>query len=270
MSEIAACCCDFAADYELNEHPAFVRLERRVLGCAYGGTSWTTRAQADRYAPLLELNGGQQLLEPGSGAGWPGIYVAAKSGSKLTMVDLPFIALTRALERANEELQTATAAIQASAAALPFTDHGFDAIQHSDVLCCLPEKREMLAECCRVARPGARMLFYVIAPAPGLQGADMTKALDAGPPFVDLEGSYQDMLADTGWKLLQREDLTAEYLETLRSMVAGLQEESGPLVDLLGEEDFTEMLQRRRQQVGAIERGILVRELYFTQTAQAG
>ncbi|HSM68188.1 MAG TPA: methyltransferase domain-containing protein, partial [Xanthomonadales bacterium] len=219
MSEIAACCCDFAADYELNAHPAFARLERRVLGCAYGGTSWTTRAQADRYAPLLELDDGQRLLELGSGAGWPGIYIAARSGAKLTMVDLPFIALSRALERASEELRTPTTAIQASAAALPFTGRGFDAIEHSDVLCCLPEKREMLAECRRVARPGARMLFYVIAPAPGLQGADMAEATETGPPFVDLDGTYQDMLADTGWNLLQREDLSAEYLETLRRMV---------------------------------------------------
>jgi cyclopropane fatty-acyl-phospholipid synthase-like methyltransferase len=262
---MSASCCDFAADYEFNDHPAFARLEQRVLGCAYGGTSWTTRDQADRYAPLLGLAAGDRLLELGSGAGWPGIYVAAKSGAELTMLDLPLNALSRARERAAEELPAASAAIQASAAALPFTDHVFDAIEHSDVLCCLPEKREMLAECRRVARPGTPMLFYVIAPAPGLRGADIIEATEAGPPFVDLDGSYEKMLADTGWKLLQRDDLTPDYLETLQRMVAGLQEESEPLLDLLGEEEFTGMLQRRRRQVGAVERGILLRELYLAE-----
>ena len=267
---MSASCCDFAAEYEFNDHPAFARLERKVLGCAYGGTSWTTRSQADRYASLLGLESGSELLELGSGAGWPGIYVAAKSRAKLTMVDLPFNALTRARQRAGEELQAPAVAIQASAAALPFTDHGFDAIEHSDVLCCLPEKREMLAECRRVARPGARMLFYVIAPTPGLTGADSTEATEAGPPFVDLEGSYEELLEDSGWKLLQKEDLTGEFLETLRRMVAALQDEAGPLIELLGEDVFAESLHRRRQQVGAAERGLLVRELYLAEAARSG
>jgi hypothetical protein len=82
---------------------------------------------------------------------------------------------------------------------------------------------------------------------------------------VDLDGTYEEMLADTGWKLLQRDDLTPDYLETLQRMVAGLQEESEPLLDLLGEEEFTGMLQRRRRQVGAVERGILLRELYLAE-----
>ena len=34
--------CDFAGSYELSRLPAVKALERDVLGCDYGGTSWTT------------------------------------------------------------------------------------------------------------------------------------------------------------------------------------------------------------------------------------
>jgi hypothetical protein len=114
------------------------------------------------------------------------------------------------------------------------------------------------------------MLFYVIAPTPGLTGADRTEATEAGPPFVDLDGSYEELLEDSGWKLLQKEDLTGEFLETLRRMVAALQDEAGPLIELLGENVFAESLHRRRQQVGAAERGLLVRELYLAEAARSG
>jgi len=38
-------------------------LERSVLGCDYGGTSWTTRLEADRIARVLELDPKMRLLD---------------------------------------------------------------------------------------------------------------------------------------------------------------------------------------------------------------
>lgn len=55
--------CDFAVSYELSRLPALRELERNVLGCDYGGTSWTTRAQADHIAESLDLRPGVQLLD---------------------------------------------------------------------------------------------------------------------------------------------------------------------------------------------------------------
>ena len=45
----------FTRDYELGS-PAVVRdIERSVLGCDYGATSWTTREEAGTVAGLLGL-----------------------------------------------------------------------------------------------------------------------------------------------------------------------------------------------------------------------
>lgn len=267
--EPVSCCSDFDAVYALGIHPAFMALERHVLGCSYGGTSWTTRAQADRIGGLLQLGAATALLELGSGSGWPSVYVAAQSNCRLTMLDLPMNALEQARNRAAEELEHFSGAVQASAADLPFANGSFDALSHSDVLCCLPEKQQMLNECRRVARPGARMLFYVIAPAANLDAKQAEVALEAGPPFVGLDGSYEDMLANSAWRLLECEDISGAYLESLQHMVAYLAEHSEPFIELLGIDEYTAMFQRRQLQVSAVEEGILVRQLFLAEAAPA-
>ena len=173
-----SCSCHFETRYERHSHPDMRALERDVLGCDYGGTSWTTKSQADGIAGALGLENGVNLLEIGSGSGWPGIYTAGLSGCDITLLDLPLNALRYATERAREEgLAGSSRAVAASGAALPFKSGSFEAICHSDVLCCLPEKPDMLRECRRVAAVGARMLFYVIAPASGLSGTKLDKAM---------------------------------------------------------------------------------------------
>ena len=263
--EPVSCCSDFDAVYELGSHPAFMALERHVLGCSYGGTSWTTRAQADRIGGLLKLSADTELLELGSGSGWPSVYVAGKFGCRLTMLDLPMNALEQAYNRAVEELDNFSGAVQASAADLPFASASFDALGHSDVLCCLPEKQQMLDECRRVARPGARMLFYVIAPAVNLEAEQTEVAMEAGPPFVGLDGSYEDMLASSGWHLLERQDVSGAYGDSLQRMVSHLVEHAEPFVMLLGNDEYSAMLKRRQLQVSAVEKGILVREYFLAE-----
>jgi hypothetical protein len=44
-------------------------LMRCILGCAYGGTSWTTKAEASPIAELLDLRSGDELLDVGAGSG---------------------------------------------------------------------------------------------------------------------------------------------------------------------------------------------------------
>jgi ubiquinone/menaquinone biosynthesis C-methylase UbiE len=259
---ICSCSFDFETRHEYHAHPAMRALETEVLGCDYGGTSWTTRQQAEEIPSALGLNQGVKLLEIGAGTGWPGIFLAGISGCDITLVDLPLNALKYATERARTEgLAHVSRAISASGAALPFTDGAFDAIEHSDVLCCLPEKLEMLCECRRVVSQGANMLFFVIAPAPGLNAKDMEDALETGPPFVGLDGDYSDLLEQSGWELLHRKDLTEEYLQALRRLVAGMEQETEVLREIMGNTEFDDHLLRRRQQIAAVERGLLEREM---------
>ncbi len=130
------CCLAFAASYEVSNLPAMREVERSVLGCDYGGTSWTTSAQAAQIVDLLELRPGLHVLDIGAGSGWPGLYLADTSGCDVTLLDLPVNALAKARDRAQSDgIEDRVITVAASGAALPFADSSFEAISNSDVLC---------------------------------------------------------------------------------------------------------------------------------------
>ena len=261
-------CCDFAGDYELSKLPTMRALERRVLGCDYGGTSWTTREQVDHLAESLELGPGTHLLDVGAGSGWPGLFLSTLTGSEVTLVDLPMNALRQAAERAAaERIDDRVGIVAGSGAALPFSDATFDRISHSDVLCCLPEKLSMLRECRRVATPRARMHFSVIKPAPQISSSDYAAALAGGPPFIDAPDGYEPLLGEAGWETLDYMDVTPQYRASLETLVDGLKADSAALREAFGADEFAAKLQRRVRQVELIERGILQRELFVVTTS---
>lgn len=125
----------FDERYSVVEHAAIRRAEVGVIGCDYGATSYTTRAQADQLAGKLRLGPGKLLLELGSGAGWPGIYLAASTGCRVVLSDLPLEGLRVAARRMARDSVDGVAAVAASGTKLPLRDEVFDAVTSSDVFC---------------------------------------------------------------------------------------------------------------------------------------
>lgn len=115
---------------------AVLGLERAVFGSDYGATGWTSPEQADELGGRLELGSDQRLLDLGSGRGWPGLYLSARSGCSVVLVDEPVDALRQALERARRDRMTdQVLAVAAGGDALPLRWGSFDAVVHTDVLC---------------------------------------------------------------------------------------------------------------------------------------
>ncbi len=260
--QFEGCCEVFAASYEVSNLPAMREVERTVLGCDYGGTSWTTSAQATQIVEMLCLRQGLKLLDIGAGSGWPGLFLADSSGCEISLLDLPVSALAKAIKRARSDgIDDRVDAIAASGSALPFGNACFDVISHSDVLCCMPEKSEMLMECRRIATDRAKMLFSVIAVVRDLPVADHRRAVDAGPPFVDAPNSYVDLLEECGWQLIERIDATAEHRESLSALVKAF-DDSADLSVALGVDVVSEARKRRQEQIAVIDAGMLVREIF--------
>jgi cyclopropane fatty-acyl-phospholipid synthase-like methyltransferase len=263
-SNLIESCCDFSGCYERSRLPEMRALERDVLGCDYGGTSWTTRAQADHIARSLDLGPGTQLLEVGAGSGWPGLFLGSHTGCGVILLDIPLNALRLAAERAvDDELTDRVNVVAASGTSLPFENASFDRLSHSDVLCCLPEKLEMLLECRRVAKNGARMHFSVILPAPKLPSSEYQEAIETGPPFTDAPGGYEPLLDESGWRVLDRLDVTAEYRKSLQMLVDGMNRNASDIKKIFGGE-FASHRQHREDQIDLVRRGILMREVFVT------
>src|SRR5215211_1307242 len=113
--------------------PIARQIEQRVIGGDWGANGYTTMAQADTLARELDLSAADRLLDLGTGQGWPGLYLATRTGCQVVLTDLPLEGLRVAANR--EGLAARTAVVAAAASALPFQAGSFDAVIHTDVLC---------------------------------------------------------------------------------------------------------------------------------------
>jgi 2-polyprenyl-3-methyl-5-hydroxy-6-metoxy-1,4-benzoquinol methylase len=126
----------FEQRYSVAAAPAAVEIERRVIGGDWGANGYTTIAQADQLATGLQLSAADCLLDIGTGRGWPGLYLAARSGCRVVLADLPMEGLRVAAARAQADgLAARSSVLVAAASGLPFHAGSFDAIIHTDVLC---------------------------------------------------------------------------------------------------------------------------------------
>ncbi len=265
------CCTDselaltkrFEGAYARSKQPVMQAIERHVCGCDYGGNSWTTRKQADALIGLLGLGAGTNLIDLGAGTGWPGLYLAEKSACTVTLVDLPEIGLRLAKRRAKEDgLRDRVSIKNADAADLPFAAESFDAVGHSDLLCCLVRKNTVLQECRRVVCKRGRMAFTVISIAPDLSRTQRARAIANAPEFVETEADYRSLLESTGWRLEKWNDLTEDYAQSCARQIEADTSRQDQLAELLGSSEARERLAGWHSKLGAIRDGLFLRELF--------
>jgi len=126
----------FQERYRNTPSPAACQIEQRVIGGDWGANGFTTMAQADTLAHELHLSAGDRLLDLGTGRGWLGLYLAARTGCRVVLTDLPLEGLRVAANRAAAEgLAARIGVVAAAASGLPFRASSFDAVIHTDVLC---------------------------------------------------------------------------------------------------------------------------------------
>jgi ubiquinone/menaquinone biosynthesis C-methylase UbiE len=268
---ILFCCTDsemelkkrFEGVYRSSNTSTMQSIDRQVFGCDFGGNSWTDREQAEALLEKLALGGSSKLIDLGAGTGWPGLYLAKQSGCHVTLVDLPEIGLQIATQRAKMEgIEDRVTTLVADAADLPFPNGSFDAISHSDLLCCLVRKRTVLEQCHRILGMDGRMAFTVISVSSDLSPSAHAKALANAPKFVETESSYHALLEETGWDVIERIDLTGEYCESCARLIDADCDFHTELAELLGVEEANARLVSGRSNLKAIEDGLFLRELF--------
>jgi len=258
--EIAA---RFAERYRAAEAAVAREIELAVIGGDWGANGYTSGAQAGLLARLLELGPGVRLLDVGAGRGWPGLYLAASTGCRVVLADVPVEGLVSAIARAvREQLSGRAVAAAASARRLPFRPAVFDAIVHTDVLCCLRPKLSVLRECRRVLRPGGRTAFFTIHPAAGLSPAQRRRASRDGPVAVATARPYRQMLESAGFAEVHERDCTSEFATVARAWIGQWDDHRADLVSVFGEQAVQERQADRRAELRAIEDGVLSRSLF--------
>ncbi len=253
----------FSTEYSLAGAPLLEKIERSVCGCAYGASSWTTREEADADAEMLGLAPGKRLLDVGTGCGWPGLYLASISGCEAVLLDMPFSGLQAAARRAADDgMAERCLPVRADGAAMPLADACFDAIFHSDVLCCLESKLDVLHECRRVIRETGTMVFSVLSVRPGLAAAEIEQAAALGPAFVGSTLDYPTMLEMAGWTITKHIDVSAGFRKTVASLLAAEEKHLESLVDLRGEQRQAERLATLRKRHQGVVSDLICREIF--------
>ena len=106
------------------------------------------------------------------------------------------------------------------------------------------------------------MVFSVFALAPSLADFERRIAIASGPTFVDSPDDYAVLLDQSGWCLQERVDLTAEFLQSMRTDLEGMQERADALAKVLGADELTERIGHRQATIAAVDAGLLRRELF--------
>jgi len=253
--------------YESAHQPIMLKIERRLCGCDYGASSWTTKSEADLMANLLGVGPGSALLDVGSGAGWPGLYLSKTTGCDLTLVDLPAFGLKMAQKRqAKESYDVSVWSVLADGAALPFVDNSFDAVCHADLLCCLVDKKSVLQACQKVLRPGRPMVFSVISVLPGLSESDYRRALDAGPEFVASDRGYLSLLEQSGWVVLEQVNATESFVQLTQNRLDIERSYQDELVLSVGSETIERRIVDLERRQDALADGLLRRDLFVVKS----
>ena len=253
----------FAARYGAPQAEVIRDVEMAVIGGTWGANGYTTRHQADLLARSLDLDDGMRLLDLGAGRGWPGLYLASSTGCEVVLVDVPIEGLVLAAQRATREhLDARAVAAVSSARHLPFGAASFDAIVHTDVLCCVRPKTAVLRACRTCLRPGGRTAFLTIHTAPGLGRKDRQRASRDGPFAVAAPREHRAMLASAGFVEIGETDLTDEFERVALAWIETSDQHHDRLAQVLGEQDLGERQADRRLQLRAIQDGLLRRSLF--------
>ena len=119
----------------------------------------------------------------------------------------------------------------------------------------------MLRACRDVLSPGGRLAFYTIYIPTGLPPAVYQRAKEAGPRAAGTPEDHQVMLASSGFTDIRETDVTAQYLATLRALLASRQRHARALRREAGAEEYERRVTENRNAAAAAEAGILHRSL---------
>lgn len=125
----------------------------------------------------------------------------------------------------------------------------------------------MSQECRRVVKKDGVYIFSVIALPDGLSAADYQRGLEYGPTYVEAAGGYPAQLAEAGWIVEERIDLTEAYAATIDRMRAEEEAHFDALAALQGRDAVEQRIARRVKRLQALAWGVVVREQYVARPA---
>ncbi len=182
-----------------------------TFGRDIGQNSWLTADEYDRFISLLGLASGGRALEVASGSGGPALYLADRTGCRVTGIDVSESGVATATRRAADSglAHQVDFRLTDANARLPFDDDTFDAVVCIDSMNHLPGRSGVLREWRRVLRAGGRALFTdpVLITGP-VTNDELAVRSSVGLFLFVPPGVNERLIEESGLSLIRQEDVT--------------------------------------------------------------
>ncbi len=112
----------------------------------------------------------------------------------------------------------------------------------------------------RVLKPGGIVSFLTITYPHELSRDELKRAIELGSEEGQSGPGFRALMAEAGFKDIAVEDVTSSYRATLGSLIEAWESDADEIRPLVGDADFVERMQRRRNSRLAIGEGLHVRQ----------
>lgn len=202
---------------------------------------------------------GKRILDIGCGVGGPAFEMALTHGANVVGIDLEAPLIERAMHSAGElELNDRCDFQVVSAGPLPFADESFDVVVSSGAFTQTPDRAGILAEVCRVLKPGGHLSCYEWQKSEGEYSDDMHYwlKLEELTYKLDTLDEFRDQFTNAGFIDVHAEDATSWYRDEVQreyELVSGSL--YGRMVELLGQNDADHFVEDWRAMSVVIRKG---------------
>ena len=209
---------DYSELHQLDS-PANRLIRKTIWGTKddIGQQSFITPRYLDELIYRLGIDEKTYVLDVGSGAGGPAIYIASKSGCKVAGIEINDVGVKVSEKLAEKSgLQENTAFYLGDAMKMPFEENTFDLAVSLNVMNVFEDKAGLFSEVCRVLKRSGKWAF--------LSGTfdmldDATRSKMARgyliPQYYDSLQSYRSKLEKSGFEI---EEIT-EYVSDFKKQV---------------------------------------------------
>jgi SAM-dependent methyltransferase len=233
----------YDGEYGNYESDVYQQVRIETYGVDFGQTSWVTTEESKQIPGLLELTGTSSVLEIGCGSGAYALHLAHTTGCTITGLDINALGIHNANQLALHRGLGSQAHFEVCDVSrpLPFADETFDAIFSNDVLCHIPGRPRLLAEMCRVLKPGgSRMLFSDALIIGGVISHDeIATRSSIGYYLFSPPGENEQLILQAGFTDLKVEDTTSQAAGTAARWHQARQKYKDQLLALEGEQKYT-------------------------------
>lgn len=234
----------FDSTYSNFEVAVLTRIREKTFGEDFGQNSWTTAAEYRMWADWLEVDQNSHVLEVASGSGGPAIFLAQRRGCRITGIDVNLHGVEVATRRARAEGMSDRVIFRETDAdaALPFSDHAFDAVICIDAANHFAHRLRVLQEWHRILKPGGRALFTDPVVITGLvSNEELAIRSSIGYFLFSPPGVTERLIEEAGFDLSRREDATENAAVVSKRWHDARENDRDALVRLEGEERYSRL-----------------------------